>query len=173
MDRESSRQFVSTLEQTYGVALRRFLALRMRHASVDVSDLVQEVFLRMLRIPNYESIRSPQAYLYTVASHVLRQYRLRQAVASESVDVIELTSDIPATLESDPAETVQVEQYFESIGDALQRHSPRAYVALVMYRCDGATLEQIGHRLGVSDRMAKKYVMKALTYIQHAMDEAE
>lgn len=126
----------------------------------------------MLRIPNHESIRSPQAYLYTVAGHVLHQYRLRQLAMTESLDPIELSPDIPATSEFDPAETVLVEQRYESIGDALEKHSPRAYVALVMHRRDGATLDQIGDRLGVSDRMAKRYLIKALTYIQKALDES-
>lgn len=173
MDRESSRQFVSTLERSHGQALRRYLASRMRSAPADVPDLVQEVFLRMLRIPNYESIRNPQAYLYTIASHVLHQYRLRQLAMTESLEPVELSPEIPATIEFDPAETVLVEQRFESIGEALEKHSPRAYVALVMYRRDGATLDQIGDRLGVSDRMAKKYLIKALTFIQQALDEAE
>ena len=43
----------------------------------DVPDITQEVYLRMLRVPNFESIRSPEAYLITVAQHVLQQHTLK------------------------------------------------------------------------------------------------
>jgi len=41
--------FVTETESKYGKRLRRYLAARVRNAA-DVSDLVQEVFLRLLRI---------------------------------------------------------------------------------------------------------------------------
>ena len=43
-----------------GMKLRRYLAARLRNAA-DVPDLVQEVFLRMLRVERHESIRNPEA----------------------------------------------------------------------------------------------------------------
>jgi len=42
------------------------LLARVRNIA-DVPDITQEVYLRMLRVPNVESIRSPEAYLFTVA----------------------------------------------------------------------------------------------------------
>lgn len=173
MDIESRRNFVSAMEKTHGRALRRFLAVRMRHAAADVPDLVQEVFLRLLRIPDHESIRNPQAYLYTIASHVLHQYTLRQTVTAAAVDPAVINAEIEASLDSDPAEEVQVEQRFEELGKGLQQLSPRAYATLLMYRCEGATLEQIGKRLGVTRVMAKKYLTKAMTYCQQRLQEME
>ncbi len=173
MNSESSRHFVSVMEKTHGRALRRFLAARMRHAAADVPDLVQEVFLRLLRIANHESIRNPQAYLYTIASHVLHQYTLRQTVTAEPVEPMVITAELEASLESDPAEEVQLEQRFEELGRGLEQLSPRAYATLLMYRCEGATLEQIGKRLGVSRVMAKKYLIKAMTYCQQRLEEME
>src|SRR5688572_17779431 len=63
---EVSRQYVASMEKDHGRALRRFLAARMRAAPADVPDLAQEVYLRLLRIPDYELIRNPRAYLYTI-----------------------------------------------------------------------------------------------------------
>lgn len=173
MSTESSRNFVTTMEKNHGRALRRFLANRMRHASADVPDLVQEVFLRLLRVPDYEAIRNPQAYLYTIASHVLHQYTLRRAVTALPIDPDDITSEIEASLENDPAEDVQLEQRFEELGRGLEQLSPRAYATLIMYRCEGATLQQIGSRLGVSRVMAKKYLVKAITYCQQRLEELE
>lgn len=66
-------RFVSGMDKKYGGRLRRFLRLRVRDAS-DVPDLAQEVFLRLLRAPSHEDIRSPEAYLFTIASHVVQQH---------------------------------------------------------------------------------------------------
>jgi hypothetical protein len=49
--------FFSGLASTHGPRLRRFLAPGVRNLS-DIPDIVQEVFLRMLRIPNRRAIQS-------------------------------------------------------------------------------------------------------------------
>jgi hypothetical protein len=64
-----NRNFVASIAARYGRRLRRFLSVRLRNTA-DVPDLAQEVFLRLLRVEGYESIRSPEAYLFTIASHV-------------------------------------------------------------------------------------------------------
>jgi RNA polymerase sigma factor (sigma-70 family) len=173
VDSERTRQFVTALEKTHGRSLRRFLATRMRHARPDVPDLVQEVYLRLLRIPDHEAIRNAQAYLYTIASHVLHQYALRQRVTDQVVDPTDIVSEVEASLETDPAERVQLEQRFAELGKGLEQLSSRAYATLMMVRCEGATFEEIGQRLGVSSRMAKKYMAKALSYCQQRLQETE
>ena len=162
MDSESKRNFVSAMEKTHGRALRRFLAVRMRHAAADVPDH-----------PLAVALVAGQAYLYTIASHVLHQYTLRQTVTAAPVDPADISAEIEASLDSDPAEEVQLEQRFEALGKGLEQLSPRAYATLLMYRCEGATLEQIGKRFGVTRVMAKKYLIKAMTYCQQRLEEME
>lgn len=173
MDTESGRQFVSVMEEDHGRALRRFRAVRMRHASADVNDLVQEVFLRLLRIPDHEAIRNPRAYLYTIASHVLHQYTLRQSAMAQLTAPMDIGMEVEAAIDSNPEAAAQLEQQFEELGRGLEQLSPRAYATLLMYRCEGATLEEIGRRLGVTRVMAKKYLVKALTYCQQRLQELE
>lgn len=161
------------MEKAHGRALRRFLAVRMRKSAVDVPDLVQEVFIRLLRIDDQESIRNPRAYLYTIASHVLHQFMLRPSATAQYVEPVDLASELTASLEHDPARAAEVEQQFERLAAGLEQLSPRAYAALLMYRCEGATLKQIGERLGVSTVMARKYLIKAMTYCQQHLTETE
>ncbi|MGC4029801.1 MAG: sigma-70 family RNA polymerase sigma factor [Steroidobacteraceae bacterium] len=171
MSSKGIQAFVSGMEQEHGRQLRRFLSVRLRNAAADVPDLVQEVFLRLLRIRDHESIRNPQAYLYTVALHVLHQHTLRLSSRPTSALPADMASDLDSFLAGDPAEEAEIEDRFEKVGRALQEQSPRAYLTLVMYRCDGATLEQIGERLGVSRVMAKKYLVKALAFCQEHLAE--
>ena len=163
--------FVATMEGTHGQRLRRYLAVRLRNAAADVPDLMQEIFLRLLRIENHESIRNPQAYLYTIASHVLHQHTLKRAATPEAVDITDLAAEIEAIADGDPAEQVEMEQRFEELGRELQKLSPKAYATLVMHRRDGVPLKEVAVRLGVSYTMAKRYLARALSYCEQCLED--
>jgi RNA polymerase sigma-70 factor (ECF subfamily) len=163
--------FVTTLAGSHGERLRRYLASRLRHARSDVPDLVQEVFLRLWRIPRPDAILNPEAYLFTIANHVLHQYALRQSMTPAALNRFE---SLPvAATDSDPSTEAELQQRLEEIDIALQGLSPRAQAALVLYRRDGFSLDEIARRLGVSRGMVKKYVAKAILHcrLRISMDE--
>ena len=100
-----NRNFVAAMAARYGSRLRRFLAVHLRNAD-DVPDLAQEVFLRLLRVEGYESIRSPEAYLFTIASHVIHQHAVRRTSESTSVDIADVFSELRISPGEDPPEQV-------------------------------------------------------------------
>lgn len=159
------------VERAYGAGLRRFLSMRLRRASSDVPDIFQEIFLRLLRIKNHETIRNPQAYLFTVASHVLHQYALKRSIGPETMDPLELASGLPSMTAPDPASEAELQQQIAAVTRALEQFSPRAHAVLVMYRCEGMTLTEIGNRLGVSHTMARKYLMRAIAFCDQYLEE--
>lgn len=169
MSSETKRAFLASLERTHGRRLRQFLSARLRNAAADTADLMQEVYLRLLRIEDHETIRNPQAYLYTVASHVLHQHTLRQSAAPEPTALTQIAADFQAQAEVDPAVELEMDQTFEELGRSLQQLSPRAYTTLVLSRCEGLPLKEIGERLGVSRDQVKKYLARALIHVRQGM----
>lgn len=165
----SKQQFLAAVEKTHSRQLRRFLGARLRHAA-DVPDLVQEVYLRLLRLKDHEAIRNPQAYLYTIANHVLHQHSLRQAVTPATMDPLEVVDALQSNTAPDPSDEADIEQRIHAMGLALEARSPRAYAVFIMYRCEGLTLRQIGERLGVSDVMARKYLLRAIKYCDEFLE---
>lgn len=163
--------FVADIEKQHGQRLRRFLAARLRHRAADVPDLVQEVFLRLLRIDRHETIRSSEAYLFTVAFHVLHQHVLRQSAMPESVEITALIDQMESRPESDPVTRVETQQQLEELQGALQQLSPKAQAVLLLHRRDGYSLEEIGARLGFSRAMAAKYLAKALLHCRQRLRE--
>jgi RNA polymerase sigma-70 factor (ECF subfamily) len=160
------------MEKSHGRGLHRFLSRRMQGWRAEVPDLVQEVFLRLLRVEDHEAIRNPQAYLYTIANHVLHQHALKNAQVSEVrrfADVLGWNSEE----ESDPEVLLETEERFAALSLALQKHSPRAYATLVLHRCDGIPLKDIAPRLGVSYTMVKRYLAQALTFCQQLLDQGK
>ena len=166
----TKQQFLLTVEKAHSQQLRRFLSARLRNAAADVPDLIQEIYLRLLRLKDHEAIRNPHAYLYTIASHVLHQYALRRATTPTSMDPLEVVNALDWAMAPDPAEEADIEQRIEAMGRALEASSPRAYAVLVMYRCEGLTLKQIGDRLGVSNVMARKYLERAIKHCDQLLD---
>ena len=170
MGGEPKYAFLTSVERTYGQRLRRFVSARLRNAASDTPDLMQDIYLRLLRIEDHESIRNPQAYLFTVASHVLHQHALRQSATVGSAD-LDVESQPSADAQTDPAAVIETEQAFEELGRALQKLSPNAYATLILNRCEGLSLGQIGERLGVSRDQVKKYLARALLHVRNGLAE--
>lgn len=171
MELRDKQAFVADIEKQHGQRLRRFLASRLRHRLADVPDLVQEVFLRFLRINRLETIRSSEAYLFTVAFHVLHQHVLRRAATPEAVEIGILIDEMEAAPEDDPAMQVERHQQLEELQRALRELSPKAQAVLLLHRRDGYSLEEIGVQLGISRGMAAKYLSKALLHCRHRLQK--
>jgi RNA polymerase sigma factor (sigma-70 family) len=159
------------MERAYGRELHRFLQRRLPDASSDVPDLLQEVFLKLLQVPNHDTIRNPRAYLYMIAVHLLHQYFRRQCVASERLEVDAFFSQTHAPFEDDPEEALRIEQRLEALGRDLEQHCQRGYLTLILNRCEGTSLEKIGAHFGVSRVMANRYLNRATAYGQQRLKE--
>ncbi|MBS0420027.1 MAG: RNA polymerase sigma factor [Proteobacteria bacterium] len=171
MSSSEKQAFVADLERQHGQRLRRFLASRLRQGAVDVEDLVQEVFLRMLRIDRHETIRSSESYLYMVAFHVLHQHLLRRAAAPEAVEITALINEMESSPAEDPCVQAQMQQQLQALQGALSQLSPKARAVLLLHRRDGYSLEEIGARLGFSRANAAKYLTKALLHCRQYLKD--
>lgn len=172
MPAADAKDLVAALADTHGEQLRRFLTTRVRNIA-DVPDIVQEVFLRMLRVPSHEAIRSPEAYLFTVAQHVAQQHALREATARPSLQLSRMLVELQATSQADPALQAGADQCLEELDRTLDRLSPKVRATFILHRRDGLSLEQISQQLGISFPMAKKYLVKALFQFRQHMERVE
>ena len=169
MEKEARHTFVSAIASRYGERLRRFFTLRVRNKA-DASDLAQEVFLRLMRIEHHESIRSPEAYLFTIASHVLHQHTLRQSSTPVSIDISEMFAEYELKSDEDPPARAETQQKLEEVERALAGLPPKISTTLLLHRLAGFSIEEIGKKLGVSRPTAKKYLARALTHCRDACE---
>lgn len=172
MAREGTRAFVEALATQHSEQLRRYLRTRVRNAA-DIPDLVQEVFLRLLRVPNFETIRTPEAYIFTIAYHVAQQHALRSTASSSPVALEEILSEVLVASEADPALEVSAQQSVQELDNALQELSPKIQFTFLSYRRDGLSMDEISARLGISRPMAKKYLVKALVHFRKRLKDTE
>lgn len=167
-----NQALVSSLAESYGKQLRRFLLARVRNPA-DVPDVAQEVYLRMLRVPRADSIRSPEAYLFTVAQHVVQQHGLREATIPHAEEITEMLDPPVAESDQDPALAVAALQFAEKLQDTLDHLTPKARAAFILHRRDGMSPEEIAAHLGVSRPMVKKYLLKALLRLRVHLDSVD
>lgn len=171
MSTETKQALVAGLAASHGEQLRRFLVTRVRNAS-DIPDIMQEIFLRLLRVPDHEAIRSPEAYLFTVARHVAQQHTLQSSPTSRSVELQQMLTEL-AAVPNDPALEVSAEQSLQELERAFDELAPMPRAAFLLHRREGMTLEEIAKRLGVARPTAKKYLAKALVQFRKKLEGIE
>jgi len=162
---------IEGLVASHGDQLRRFLLSRVRNIA-DVPDITQEVYLRMLRVSNVESIRSPEAYLFTVAQHVLQQHTLKMATLP-SAELAQVLYTQSSATHTDPALEFVATQCLDRLQETLEKLSPKARAVFMLSRRDGLSFDEIALRLGCSRPMVKKYLMKALLQFRQRLEAAE
>jgi len=172
MPADPGQSFVSEIVGRHGRKLRRYLASRLRNAS-DVADLSQEVFLRFLRVQRHDRIRSPEAYLFTIASHVLAQHRLDRAAEPESVDIQDSLADERLCIDTDHAVELDLQRRASAMHVALGQLPPNPQACLLLHCREGWTLDEIATRLGVSRSMVKKHIAKAMLHCRQQLADTE
>ena len=172
MNRESRQNFVTAIATAYGKRLRRFFSLRLRNEA-DAPDLAQEVFLRLMRVEHHETIRSPEAYLFTVASHVLHQHTLRAATTPSSIAISEVFAELQLTSDDDPAARAEGQEKIRELERVLASMPPKVSATLLLHRFAGLTIEEIAQQIGVSRPGAKKYLARALVTCRDALKDID
>ena len=155
-----NRNFVASIAAHYGKRLRRYLSVHLRDVH-DVADMAQEVYLRLLRVNRHEVIRNPEAYLFTVAGHVLQQHALRQSADPRFVDITDALSELASPASEDPTTKSDNAQRIEGLERILAQLPPRVAAALILHRLGGYTVQEIADQLGVARETAKKYLARA------------
>jgi RNA polymerase sigma factor (sigma-70 family) len=155
-------QFVTQAFRRYGMGLHRYLARRLASPQ-EADDLTQEVYLRLLRLKDTEFVRKPQAYLYGVASNVVREYRMRCELERERIsfdsDAVHEETEHPHELrEGDPADELHTVRQLEN---ALAQLPPMHRAIIVLLKRDGLTYEEAAQATGLSWWTVEKYYHQA------------
>jgi len=170
---DSRAEFFRHVVDSHKNKLRRYFAARL-HNVPDIADLAQEVFLRFIRVERHERIRNPEAYLFTIASHVLAQHGLQSRERErESVDIADPTADGDLAIETDHAQQIDLERRASRMQRAISQLPPNPQACFVLHHREGWTLDEIAIRLGVSRSMVKKHIARAVLHCREQMEKSE
>lgn len=159
------RTDVDALYRDQSPRLTRFFA---RHAAAeDVSDLVQEVFRRLLGTASATHLRidNPEAYLRRVADNVLRDQARKP---SHRATHVEWQDDaIPGP---DPHQQLESRDTVARIDAAMLRLKPKTREIFLLHRLDGLSYAEIAAIKGLSVKGVEKQIAKALTALRRQLD---
>lgn len=168
MGKGRNQGLVEGLFARHQAALQTFFRRRIKAGS-DAPDLVQEVYLRMLRVGDAEAIRNPEVYLFTVASNLVKEHAVLDRRQASHVDID--AWGVQESLGEIPELDGQLDtwQRLARLREVLRQLPPRCRAAVLLQYRDGLTHQQIADRLGVSPHMVKKYVAQGLARCRRRM----
>lgn len=169
---ETKKSLVERLFAQQGGALRAFLYRRVRRHS-DAAELAQEVYVRMLRVPDMTTVRNPETYLFAIASNLAKEHSHRGPRESSVLDIDDpVVQEQLAVLPAFGGE-LDRERRVDRLLEVLDQLSPKCRAAVVLQYWHGLSYEEIAGRLGVSTNMVKKYLSQALMHCRRRMARLE
>lgn len=135
--------------------------LRYRIGCTDTAaDLAQDTFLRVVRRAGEAAgVREPRAYLSTIARGLLANHWRRQALEQAYLAAL---AALPEPRAPSPEDRELALEALHRIDAMLARLPERPRRAFLMAQLDGLTYRAIAGELGVSERMVKKYMARAM-----------
>ena len=160
-----NRSLLLEWRQRWNRSLFQFLRRRVR-SSVDVQDLAQETYLRLLRARDLSEVSNPLAYLLQVASHVALEWCDRQP-RSDSMVVLHEDMLVDGQLPELELDARLSEQRLEN---TLASVSPMMRAVLLLRLRDELSYEEIAAQLRITDRQVRRYLARGYERLREAME---
>jgi RNA polymerase sigma factor (sigma-70 family) len=151
--------------QRWNQRLVQFLRRRVR-SSVDVQDLAQETYLRLLRAGDLSQVRNPLAYLLQVASHVALEWRNRRP-RSDSMVVLGEDMLVDCQL---PELELDARLSQQRLEETLASVSPMMRAVLLLRLRDERSNQEIATELRITDRQVRRYLARGYERLRLALE---
>lgn len=168
-ERGASHTRLERLFREHESALLRFLQIRLGSAA-DASDCLQIVFTRLLERSGSLKDENLTSLLYVCARNVATdELRRRQyAGARSDIEGVEIADEAPS-----PDQHAQATQSFALLMSLLDELPPKCRSAFVSYKLEGLEYRDIALRMGITESMVRKYVIKAVAYCAARFEELQ
>lgn len=162
----ANQSLILLWRQRWDRNLFRFLRRRVR-APVDIEDLAQETYIRLLRARDLRDVRNPRAYLLKVAGNVIAEWRERQLPTDrmQPVDEDQLIQecDLECTLDAG-----LTQQWLDKV---LATLSPGTRAVLTLRFRDELSAKEIIEQLGMTERQVRRHLIKGYERMRQCFAE--
>ena len=160
-----NRSLLLEWRQRWNRSLFQFLRRRVR-SSVDVQDLAQETYLRLLRARDLNEVRNPLAYLLQVASHVAMEWCDRQPRGDSMVEIDVDTVADPQL----PELELDARLSHQRLEKTLTSMSPMMRAVVLLRLRDERTYQEIAVELRITDRQVRRYLARGYERLRLAIE---
>ncbi|HWK73155.1 MAG TPA: RNA polymerase sigma factor [Povalibacter sp.] len=161
---ESRADLVARLFREHNQALISLLTLRLRSVH-DAREVAQEAYVRLLQLDRPDAASLLRSYLFRIAQNLaidrLRQRSVRYRSAAIEAELFEELS-----VQDEPERRALASEALVFISSCLEELPPACQRAFWLHRVEGASVAEIAADLGVTDRMVRHHLGRALVYCQ-------
>lgn len=142
-------------------SLVRFLTLRL-HSRHEAREVAQEAYVRLLQLERTDVSGFLRAYLFRIAGNLAIDRLRRRATESR----LQETDLFPGLLDRppEPEHLVMESQRVEMVRGFLRELPDPVREAFLLFRTEDMDQATIANRLGISDRMVRNHISRALIY---------
>lgn len=162
-------QRISRLFSEHNESLIQFLATRLRSVQ-EAKEVAQEAYVRLLSLEDSGAVSFLRAFLFKTAANlavdrIRSRNRQQQALDAGLCD----ESREAPTPDREAASAQEVEIVRRLIGEL----PPKCRHAFLLHRVHGAEFSEIALEMGLSERMVRHYVLRAVLYCRAGLDAAQ
>ena len=159
---------IDHLFREHNDALVRFLSARLGSYQ-DAREVAQEAYVRLLNLDHPGATSFLKALLYkTAANLAIDRLRHQRLVTSH----LHTSSSSPDLFASSADATAAALDDISVLSQALDELPPPCRSAFLMSRIESLDSREIATRLGVTDRAVRKYIARALVFLQLRLQAA-
>jgi RNA polymerase sigma-70 factor (ECF subfamily) len=159
-DAVTRAQAMTALFRDHNRALVMFLLARLQNEE-EAKEVAQEAYVRLLQLHQPVATSFLRYYLFKIAKD-LAVDRYRQRTARGRIDRLAFFEGLDV---SSPTEgSVMAADELSALQSALLELPLKCQEAFLMHRVDDLSTSEIAERMGLTDRMVRKYLQRALVY---------
>jgi RNA polymerase sigma factor (sigma-70 family) len=128
-------------------------------AGLEVEDIVQDTYTRILSLPSFDHITNPRTYTFSVASSVMMDHLRRSKIVSISamadIDLLGQIADDPS-----PERSVVARDELKRLARDLAALPGRVAEVFRLRRIEGLSQRETAVRLGLSESTVEKHMAR-------------
>ncbi|MBL8268727.1 RNA polymerase sigma factor [Steroidobacter sp.] len=165
----SRAELVARLFREHNEALLRFLSERLS-SHHEAKEVAQEAYVKLLNLDRPWGLSYQRALLFKTASNLaIDRLRLRtRGLRAMQGGLFEELRDNPT-----PEHIAAVEQQVEHLERLVGEMPAKCRQAFLLHKVQGLEFADVAHRMGLSERMVRDYVMRAIVYCRVGLDAVE
>jgi RNA polymerase sigma factor (sigma-70 family) len=167
IDSMSNTSLLAGWRSRWNRSLFQFLGRRVR-TRMDIEDLAQETYLRILRTRDLTDVRNPQAYLLRVAGHVLLEWREHQPRPEA---LVSLEDDDLLVDGSSPEVELEATLSQQRLDEVLAALTPRMRAVLLLRLRDQRSCKDIAKDLDITVRQVRRYLVRGYERLRTAVED--
>jgi RNA polymerase sigma-70 factor (ECF subfamily) len=164
---EARAALIERLFREHNEALVRFLRGRVGSRN-EALEVAQEAYVRLLSLDQPGAVSYLRAFLFKTAANIAIDRRRRDQSYDRVTGGGQLFNEFAEN--RTPERLVAGEQTLRHLGSLIESMPAKCRAAFVMSQIHGLDAATIATRLGITDSMVRKYVVRALLRCREQMD---